>query len=164
LLQQLRIPGPSSPGRPGQSLLFPSGGSEMNRYRTSGSARNRFRPQFEALENRWVPATMTFNAATATLTVTGTASKDAIVITDDGTNNAGAVTVSANGTTLFTSGPTAGVNQVHSIQIDTQGGNHDSVRYTLTGNMVANNRSVTVTFGSGKGDTFEANINGNLVN
>src|SRR5262245_12167271 len=118
----------------------------------------------EALEDRCVPATFSFNPATATLTVTGTAGKDAIVITDDGTNNAGAVTVAANGATLFTSGPTAGVNQVHTIQINTQGGKHDSVLYNLTGNMVANNRSISATFGNGKGDSFEADGNGNLVN
>jgi hypothetical protein len=127
-------------------------------------ARNRVLPRFEILEDRSVPSTVSFNPVTATLTVTGTAGKDAIVITDDGTNNAGAVTVSSNGTTLFTSGPTAGVNQVHSIQVNTQGGKHDSVEYNLTGNMVANNRSIAATFGGGKGDTFAANVNGNLVN
>jgi hypothetical protein len=118
----------------------------------------------EVLEDRAVPATFSFNPATATLTVTGTAGKDAIVITDDGTNNAGAVTVAANGATLFTSGPTAGVNQVHSIQVSTLGGKHDSVLYSLTGNMIANNRNINATFGGGKGDTFEADVNGNLVN
>jgi hypothetical protein len=96
--------------------------------------------------------------------VTGTAAKDVIVISDDGTNNAGAVTVTSNRATLFSSGPVAGVNQVHSIRVNTQGGNHDSVLYTLTGDMVANNRSIDATFGGGKGDTFTANINGNLVN
>jgi hypothetical protein len=30
--------------------------------------------------------------------------------------------------------------------------------------MVANNRSIEATFGAGKGDTFTANINGNLIN
>jgi hypothetical protein len=118
----------------------------------------------EALEDRCVPATFSFNPLTATLTVTGTAGKDAIVITDDGTNNAGAVTVSGNGATLFTSGPTAGVNQVHSIQINTLGGKNDSVLYTLTGNMIANNRSINATFGGGKGDRFEGDVNGNLIN
>jgi hypothetical protein len=118
----------------------------------------------EVLEDRAVPATFSFNPATATLTVTGTAGKDAIVITDDGTNNAGAVAVSANGATLFTSGPTAGVNQVHTILVNTLGGKHDSVLYTLTGNMVANNRSINATFGGGKGDSFEADVNGNLIN
>src|SRR5262249_10364338 len=88
----------------------------------------------EVLEDRAVPATFSFNPATATLTVTGTPGKDAIVITDDGTNNAGAVTVAANGVTLFTSGPTAGVNQVHTINVNTLAGKHDSVLYSLTGN------------------------------
>src|SRR5579884_2043563 len=79
--------------------------------------------QCETLEDRCVPATFSFNPTTATLTVTGTAGKDAVVINDDGTNNAGAVSVQVNGTTLFTSGPTAGVNQVHAIQVNTLGGN-----------------------------------------
>jgi hypothetical protein len=120
--------------------------------------------QCEALEDRCVPATFSFNPTTATLTVTGTAAKDAIVINDDGTNNAGAVTVMDNGMTLFTSGPTAGVNQVHSIQISTLGGKGDNVTYNLNGTMVANNRSIMATFGSGKGDAFMANLNGDLVN
>jgi hypothetical protein len=132
--------------------------------KTTRPARGRFSPRVEVLEDRCVPATFTFNGATATLTVTGTAGKDAIVITDDGTNNAGAVTVSANGATLFTSGPTAGVNQVHTIQINTLGGKHDSVLYNLFGNMVANNRSISATFGNGKGDRFEADVNGSLIN
>src|SRR5262249_47220557 len=118
----------------------------MLRLRAHGSARNRFLPGLEVLEDRSVPSTVSFNAATATLTVTGTAGKDAIVITDDGTNNAVAVKVTSNGHTLFTSGPTAGVDQVHTINVNTLGGNNDSVRYNLIGNMVANNRSVSAVF------------------
>ena len=136
----------------------------MHPHRARRSVRNRFLPRLEALEDRWVPSTVAFDGATATLTVTGTAGKDAIVITDDGTNNAGAVTVTGNGATLFTSGPTAGVDQVHTIRVNTEGGNHDSVVYNLTGDMVANNRSIAATFGGGKGDRFAANVNGNLVN
>jgi hypothetical protein len=132
--------------------------------KTARPARGRFSPRVEALEERCVPATFTFDGPTATLTVTGTAGKDAIVVTDNGTNNAGAVTLAANGVTLFTSGPTAGVNQVHTIQINTLGGKHDSVVYNLIGDMIANNRSISATFGNGKGDSFEANVNGNLVN
>ena len=124
----------------------------------------RYTPRFESLEDRTVPSTVSFNPATATLTVTGTNKKDSIVITDDGTNNAGAVVVTGNGSTLFTSGPTAGVNQVHTIIVNTRGGKKDSVVYNLTGNMVANNRSITATFGSGKNDKFEADVNGSLVN
>ena len=36
--------------------------------------------------------------------------------------------------------------------------------YNLTENMVANNRSITATFGNGKNDKFEADVNGSLVN
>jgi hypothetical protein len=124
----------------------------------------RYTPRFESLEHRTIPSTFSFNAATATLTVTGTNNRDSIVITDDGTNNASAVVVTSNGSTLFTSGPTAGVNQVHTINVNTLGGKKDSVLYTLTGNMVANNRSIMAAFGSGKSDKFEADINGSLVN
>jgi hypothetical protein len=56
------------------------------------------------------------------------------------------------------------VDQVHTINVNTLGGNHDSVVYNLTGNMVANNRSIAATFGGGKGDMFAANVNGSLVN
>jgi hypothetical protein len=107
---------------------------------------------------------MSFNPVTATLTVTGSNQKDSIVITDDGTNNGSAVVVTSNGSTLFTSGPTAGVNQVHTINVTTLGGKKDSVVYNLTGDTVANNRSITATFGNGKKDKFEADVNGNLVN
>ena len=96
--------------------------------------------------------------------MTGTNKKDSIVITDDGTNNAGAVVVTSNGSTLFTSGPTAAVNQVHTVIVNTGGGKNDSVVYHLTGNMVANNRNIMATFGSGKNDKFEADVNGTLVN
>jgi hypothetical protein len=123
-----------------------------------------YTPRFELLEHRAVPSTVSFNPATATLTVTGTNKKDSIVITDDGTNNASAVVVTGNGGTLFTSGPTAAVDQVHTINVNTGGGKKDSVVYHLTGNMVANNRSVTATFGSGKNDKFEADVNGSLIN
>jgi hypothetical protein len=124
----------------------------------------RYTPRFESLENRTVPSSFTFNGATGTLTVTGTSTKDSIVINDDGTNNASAVVVTSNGSTLFTSGPTAGVNQVHTITVTTLGGKKDSVVYNLTGNMVANNRSIMATFGNGKNDKFAANVNGSLVN
>jgi hypothetical protein len=136
----------------------------MHPRNSRGPAHNRFLPRLEVLEDRSVPSTVTFNGATATLTVTGTAGKEAIVINDDGTNNAGAVKVTSNGHTLFTSGPTAGVNQVHTIRVNTLGGDHDSVAYNLTGDMVTNNRSLSATFGSGKNDTFVANVNGSLVN
>jgi hypothetical protein len=124
----------------------------------------RYTPRFESLENRTVPSTVSFNPVTATLTVTGTNKRDSVVITDDGTNNTGAVVVTGDGSTLFTSGPTAGVNQVHTVIVNTLGGKKDSVVYNLTGNMVANNRSITATLGNGKNDKFEADVNGSLVN
>jgi hypothetical protein len=124
----------------------------------------RYSPGFDSLEARTVLSTFSFNPTTATLTVTGTNKKDAIVVTDDGTNNDGAVVVTSNGSTLFTSGPTAGVNLVHTININTGGGKKDSVVYNLTGNMVANNRSISATFGNGKNDKFVGDVNGSLVN
>jgi hypothetical protein len=136
----------------------------MQLLRARSTASSRFLPGLETLEDRTVPSTFTFNGLTGTLTLTGTAGKDAIVITDDGTNNAGAVKVTSNGKKLFTSGPTAGVNQVHTINVNTLNGDHDSVVYNLIGDMVANNRSVSARFGSGKGDTFAANVNGSLIN
>jgi hypothetical protein len=124
----------------------------------------RYTPRFESLEGRTVPSTFSFSAATGTLTVTGTNAKDSIVITDDGTNNSGAVVVTSNGSTLFTSGPTLGVDQVHTINVSTLGGKKDSVVYQLTGDMVANNRSIKAILGNGKNDKFEADVNGNVVN
>jgi hypothetical protein len=136
----------------------------MSLFRNSSRpARGRVIPRIETLEDRCVPATFTFNGATGTLTVTGSNHRDAIAVQDDGTNNAGAVVVSDNGTILFSSGPTAGVDQVHTIIINTLGGK-DRVSYDLTGDMVANNRSLQVKFGNGKGDRFDANLDGNLVN
>jgi hypothetical protein len=136
----------------------------MRLARTRNTTRNRILPRLEALEDRWVPSTVNFDGVTATLTVTGSAGKDTVVITDDGTNNAGAVKVTVNGATVFTSGPTAGVDQVHTIKVSTLGGKGDSVEYDLTGDLVNNNRNVSATFGAGKGDRFTANVNGNLVN
>jgi hypothetical protein len=72
--------------------------------------------------------------------------------------------VTGNGTTLFTSGPTAGVDQVHTIKVNTLDGNNDSVTYHLIGDMTANNRSITAVLGDGKADSFKAKVNGNLVN
>jgi hypothetical protein len=126
--------------------------------------RRRFVPQVEALGARYVPScTFTFNPVTATLTITGSNQRNTIDIEDDGTNNAGAVTVTCDGSTLFTSGPTAGVNQVHTINISTLN-KRDSVTYNLNGAMISNNRDLNVTFGAGHQDQFTANLNGNLVN
>jgi hypothetical protein len=71
--------------------------------------------------------------------VTGTAGKDVIVISDDGTNNAGAVTVTSNKQTLFTSGPTANVdgaltNSFLLLQA-TGGSGGDRLRGTVTGSL-----------------------------
>src|SRR5262245_38029418 len=96
-----------------ETLTFPIWRLVMHRARC-----NRFLPRLEILEDRSIPSTFTFNAATATLTVTGTVGKDATVITDDGSNNAGAVTVTNNGATLFTSGPTAGDATNRNIGLD----------------------------------------------
>jgi hypothetical protein len=116
----------------------------------------------EALEDRCVPAAVTFDGPSATLTVTGTAGQDAIVINDDGTNNAGAVSVMDNGVALFASGPTAGVNQVHSLRVLTLDGPGDSVTYNLNGSLTATNRSVNVQFGNGQGDAFTASVYGDV--
>src|SRR5262249_8071473 len=126
-------------GRCLQLPPYPGREEFMSRHRPRPTRRAVLR--LEALEGRDVPScTASLNPATGTLTVTGTKRSDAIVIQDDGTNNAGAVTVRCGATTLFTSGPTAGVDQVHSVVVHTRNGK-DRVSYDLTGTLASNARS-----------------------
>jgi len=90
------------------------------------------------------------------LTITGTNKADIVDIVDNGTGQAGNITVTqANGASYTSKGA------VSIIQFVGKAGN-DQLRYTLTGDLVAP-RNVLATMGAGN-DVFTANINGAVNN
>ncbi len=90
------------------------------------------------------------------LLIIGTNQADAITINDNGTGNAGNITVLlGNGTTYTSQGA------ISSIAVEGKGGN-DQVAYNLTGALVAP-RTVVVDFGAGN-DQFRGDIAGAIDN
>lgn len=135
----------------------------MNMLRTSPSRipPRRVIPQLEALEDRWVPASVSTQAQvsqTGLLRITGdnvmVNQADRITINDNGQ---GSVQVIHNfpNTKLIRTG-------VRHIVVDTRGGN-DRVIYNLTGNVTQTSPTgpYTVSIGLGAGvDVLTANLNG----
>jgi hypothetical protein len=90
------------------------------------------------------------------LIITGTNKADVININDNGTGNAGNITVTlGNGTTYTSQGA------VSVIAVEGKGGN-DQVTYSLTGDLV-DSRTVLVDLGAGN-DQFTANVTGAINN
>jgi hypothetical protein len=115
-----------------------------------------FRPRLEALEDRRLLACSVTASASGTLTIGGDNAANTVLITDNGSDAPGNVTVTCDGTAM-----TPAV-AVHAIRISTRGGN-DVVGYTLTGPLSGSSRSVRVDLGTGD-DSWTANLAGGLVN
>jgi hypothetical protein len=117
------------------------------------TARLRFRPRFEQLENRLTPA-LGVSAAGPALNVQALGAQvnknHTVIILDDGR---GDITVTADGVTQNFTG-------IHSITVN--GGNKkDNVAYTLTGDL-RGNESLSVNLKQGS-DTFTGIIAGNIL-
>jgi hypothetical protein len=89
------------------------------------ASRHRFRPGFERLEDRSLPA-VTFTVNGPLLTITGNNADDVITLNDDGAGN---LTLSATGVA-----GTQTVNGINQININTKKGN-DFVTYNLNGTL-----------------------------
>lgn len=114
---------------------------------------HRFIPRLVALDDRSLPS-VSCQLIGETLTVTGDAAADKIVITDDGT--AAGVTVTVNDGVPWT------VSGAVSAIVLNAGGGNDTVEYDLTGPLTTT-RLVTVDLGKGA-DTFTVNLNGQTIN
>ncbi|HJZ89785.1 MAG TPA: hypothetical protein VKE40_02860 [Gemmataceae bacterium] len=110
--------------------------------------------QLDALNDRIVPSASFVESGTE-LTVRGDHSANVVTITDNGTGDAGNITVQLDDQPLFTS-----TGAITSITVITGSGG-DVVEYDLTGDLSVN-RDVTVRLGNGN-DSFVADLTGNLV-
>src|SRR4051794_10847630 len=117
-------------------------------------------PRLESLEGRQLLAAAAtqvrireaVSGSTAALMINGTNRPDLIQIADNGSGQAGNVTVSLGDGTTYTS-----KNAISLIQVNGKQGN-DQVSYNLTGDLVAA-RSLSVSLGAGD-DQFLAKIDG----
>jgi hypothetical protein len=105
------------------------------------------------LDERILPS-VTVTEAAGVVTVRGDQFNNTVVVSDNGTADPGAVTVTADGQT-FTS-----QDAVTRIRIIGWNG-ADSVEYDLTGDL-STDRKLVVCLGN-QDDTFTANLNGNVV-
>ena len=121
-------------------------------------------PSLEALEGRRLMAargpTIRIQEGTANgvteLLITGTNKADVVHVADNGTGNAGNITVTLGDGTTYVSHGAVGV-----VEVEGKGGN-DQVSYDLTGPLVAT-RSVLVDLGAGN-DKFTGNVAGDINN
>jgi hypothetical protein len=116
-----------------------------------------FLPRLEALEDRSLPAPVTFSVLPGGfLRVASTTGNKHIAVFDNGTNGANNITVKV-GPTLFMPGvPLSGV------LVKTNGG-HNTVNYVLTGSLAAGTpRSITVMLGAGP-NQFSGHLQGSLT-
>jgi hypothetical protein len=120
----------------------------------AANVRRSFRPKVEGLEDRWCPAT-TFGVNNGTLTITGDAQANHILIRDGGNGTVTGNIVDGNQPT----GRDFAFINVSRIVVSTNGGN-DGVTYLQTGD-----RSSAMTFvahlGSGN-DVFHSEIQGDI--
>lgn len=109
----------------------------------------RFLPRLEVFDDRCLPS-VTVSEGSGFLNITSDDQADKIVIKDNGTSAAGAVTVNVNGVDVWTTAEPIGVIQVIG------GGGNDNVEYSLSGDLDVS-RTVNAILGAGN-DTFTANI------
>lgn len=109
-------------------------------------------PRLECLDDRTLPS-VTIVESNGTLVVRGDQYANHIVISDDGTGNAGAILVEYDGQEYWSQAP------VNTIRVVT-GGGADSVDYHTTWDL-ASSRKVVVNLGNGD-DNFTANLNHSL--
>ena len=110
----------------------------------------RWTPRLDCLDGRVLPS-VTITETDGVLVVRGDQYSNIIEITDDGTADAGAVVVDADGE-IYES-----VGLITKVRVIGWNG-ADSVNYSLTGDLVTD-RTLAVFLGN-QDDTFEANLNG----
>lgn len=92
------------------------------------------RPHVEPLEDRTVPAITVFQSGVNTIVIQGNQAGDFVRVTDNGTNRAGAITVTGTGLFGVFQSAAVPVGQVIQVQIRT-GGGADTVEYVLQGDL-----------------------------
>jgi hypothetical protein len=114
-------------------------------------------PTLESLEGKQLlTIAFSYDPATAVLALTGDGGANVVTIDDDGTDNAGSVSVVGDGSAFVPSGP------VREIQFDAQGGN-DRLTYNLNGDLGQSiSRRISADMAAGI-DRFVANLNGDLL-
>src|SRR3954468_1070066 len=115
------------------------------------STSRRFVPRLEALDDRSLPS-VSYLLDGSTLTITGDAGANTIVISDAGTDSG--IIVNGDGDPFVATTP------ISAIVVQTLGGD-DTVIYDLSGRLTTT-RLVSVDLGRGA-DTFTVNLNGQTV-
>jgi hypothetical protein len=127
----------------------------LKAVRPSGSRRPGFAPRLEACEERCV-MNVSFSVSGTTLSIDGNSARNVVVINDNGTNQAGNITVTADGDTFIPGGV------IHTVVVDGEGGD-DSVTYNLNANLGSSvSHAVQVSLDGGD-DAFTANLRGDLL-
>jgi hypothetical protein len=114
----------------------------------------RFVPRLEVFDDRCLPS-VTVSEGSGFVNIISDDQADKIIITDNGTSAAGAVTVNVNGKDVWTSAESIGVIQVIG------GGGNDDVAYSLTGDLAVS-RVVTAVLGAGN-DKFTADFSNRTI-
>jgi hypothetical protein len=114
-----------------------------------------FTPRLEVCEERCV-MNVSFSVSGTTLTIDGTAGRNVVVINDNGTNQAGNITVTADGDTFIPGGV------IQTVVVDGEGGD-DAVTYNLNASLGASvSHAVQVSLDGGD-DEFTASLRGDLL-
>src|SRR5262245_51969095 len=117
---------------------------------------NRSSPRIEVLEDRCLLACNIGPNAGSVITVKGDEKANTVVITDNGTDGNGNITIQCGSLSRTFDGP------VSAIRVNTRGGK-DSVTYNLASGLAAGvNREVEVELKQGN-DTFVANLSGTVA-
>jgi hypothetical protein len=124
------------------------------------SRRNCYIPRFEPLEHRYVLSCSVIVSG-SNLIINGDRGDNVIVLSNDGTANAGNITGTCDGQTLAAlTGGASGTTFINKIIINA-GRGHDSVTYTLTGDAAVST-AVFAHLGQGN-DRFTANLDGRAI-
>jgi hypothetical protein len=118
----------------------------------SRNKRRVFMPRLEILDDRTLPS-VTFVESGHTLAIRGDQNANTILINDDGTANAGNISVQADGQSYTSQGA------ITTIRVLGRNG-ADSVEYDLNADL-GNVRKVVADLGNGN-DTFMARVHGNI--
>ena len=108
-----------------------------------------FRPALETLEDRWVPA-VTVTQSGNVIFVVGSNAAEFVTVTDNGSDAAGSISISATGLVVPFTSQAVPAGQVITVEVFTSGGN-DLVLYNITNNLgiATGGRNLLVSLGKG---------------